>query len=119
MNTINDSKFKISVKAIRDKLLWNKKIETDRFEKELYLDNEVSNKLSDIFVNADINGKTRLSIDRYISSLDLTHQQCPWTPLEMWIDFGNNWKIIESGKILIFLTISSISDVVELSCLGC
>ena len=93
MNTVNDSKFKISVKATRDKLLWNRKIKTDSFEKELYLDNEVSNELSDIFVNADINGKTRLSVDRYISSLDLTRQQCPWTPLEMWVDFGNNWRI--------------------------
>lgn len=86
------------LRARRSKLLWNGKIEVDNFEIAFKTSEETVANISKELVNADLVGKTRVSLDRYLNSqyqkeANTQIEICPWDPDDVWLDFGNNWHI--------------------------
>lgn len=86
------------LRARRSKLLWNGKIEVDNFEIAFKTSEEAVTNISNELVNADLVGKTRVSLDRYLNSQGQKEvytqiELCPWDPDDVWLDFGNNWHI--------------------------
>lgn len=86
------------LRARRSKLLWNGKIEVDNFEIAFKTSEETVANISNELVNADLVGKTRVSLDCYLNSQDQKEantqiELCPWDPDDVWLDFGNNWHI--------------------------
>ncbi len=86
------------LRARRSKLLWNGEIEVDNFEIAFKTSEETTINISNELVNADIAGKTRVSLDRYFNDQDRKEasaqiELCPWAPDDVWLDFGNSWHI--------------------------
>jgi hypothetical protein len=86
------------LRAKRSKLLWNGKIEVDNFEIAFKTSEETVINISNALVNADLAGKTRVSLDRHFNDQDQKEaitqiELCPWDPDDVWLDFGNDWHI--------------------------
>lgn len=86
------------LRARRSKLLWNGKIEVDNFETAFKTSEETAINISNELVNADLAGKTRVSLDHYLNDQYQTEvraqiELCQWAPDDIWLDFGNDWHI--------------------------
>ena len=98
MNSVEEKSPPFYLRARRSKLLWNGKIEVDNFEIAFKTSEETAINISNELVNADIAGKTRVSLDRYLNDQDQKEasaqiEHCPWVPDDIWLDFGNDWHI--------------------------
>lgn len=87
------------LRARRSKLLWNGKIEVDNFEIAFKISEKTTINISNELVNADIAGKTRVSLYHYFNDQEQKEtsaqieELCPWAPDDVWLDFGNDWHI--------------------------
>lgn len=86
---------KIWLRCNRRKFTWNKEIIVDRIEREIKLDDKLKAEIAEKLVNADIRGFDSVDLSRNLNlDTSSTVHSIPYGLVdEMWIDFGNGWKM--------------------------
>lgn len=92
-----DEPEKIWLRGTRKKLAWNKEIIVDRFEREIKLDDKIKTEIAEKLVNADVRGCDSVDMSWEFSAIRDPGSTLYRIPVylvdEMWIDFGNGWKM--------------------------